>query len=73
MDRKDKLEGEEIQKGLEQFLEQELYGAAGSDPKPPKTGELDLSLAQSQPSKEPDAILSHKTGELDMSLSLIHI
>lgn len=52
MDRKDRLEGEEIQKGLEQFLERELYGSAGvysgkekeSEPKEPD--ELDLSLAQ---------------------------
>ena len=29
MDKKDKLEGAQIQKGLEDFLEQELYGAAG--------------------------------------------
>ena len=29
MDERDKLEGAKIQKGLEDFLEQELYGAAG--------------------------------------------
>lgn len=46
MDRKEKLEGEEIQKGLEQFLEQELYGSAGKVQTRPKTDELDLSLAK---------------------------
>lgn len=69
MDRKDKLEGEEIQKGLEQFLEQELYGTAGTVPPPKKTGELDLSLAQSQSAKGPDVILSYGTDELDTSLA----
>lgn len=52
MDR-NKLEGEEIQKGLEKFLEQELYQQTASSPEP---GEPDLSLAQA-----PD--------ELDLSLA----
>lgn len=67
MDRKDKLEGEEIQRGLEQFLEQELYGTPGDVPVHKKARELDLSLAQ--PAKEPDPILSHGTDELDLSLA----
>lgn len=73
MDRKDKLEGEEIQKGLEQFLEQELYGTAGKVPTPKKSGELDLSLAQTQAqaqaAKGPDVILPQGTDELDISLA----
>lgn len=46
MDKKEKLEGEEIQKGLEQFLEQELYGSAGKVRTQPQADELDLSLAK---------------------------
>lgn len=51
MDRKDKLEGEEIQKGLEQFLEQELYGGGQAaytktDHTRTEADELDLSLAE---------------------------
>jgi len=71
MDRKDKLEGEEIQKGLEQFLEQELYGTAGKAPVQKKAGELDLLLAQTQAqaAKGPDIILPQGTDELDISLA----
>ena len=47
MDRNGKLEGEEIQKGLEQFLEQELYGNGDLVRHEKKPDELDLSLAQS--------------------------
>lgn len=51
MDRKDRLEGEEIQKGLEQFLEQELYGGGQTaytktDHTRTEADELDLSLAE---------------------------
>lgn len=77
MDKKDKLEGAQIQKGLEDFLEQELYGAAGnpamgqgrtgSAASSRKGGELDLSLAQ--PSNEPDLRVSYEPDELDISLA----
>ena len=77
MDKKDKLEGAQIQKGLEDFLEQELYGAAGnpamgqgeagSKSSSRKGGELDLSLAQ--PSNETDLRISYQPDELDISLA----
>lgn len=77
MDRKDKLEGAQIQKGLEDFLEQELYGAAGNPAmgqgeagnkaSSRKGGELDLSLAQ--PSNEMDLRTPYQPDELDISLA----
>lgn len=77
MDKKDKLEGAQIQKGLEDFLEQELYGAAGNPAmgqgragdavSSRKGGELDLSLAQ--PSNEPDLRVPYQPDELDISLA----
>ena len=77
MDKKDKLEGAQIQKGLEDFLEQELYGAAGnpamgqgragSAASSRKGGELDLSLAQ--PSNDTDLRMPYEPDELDISLA----
>lgn len=74
MDERDKLEGAKIQKGLEDFLEQELYGAAGNralgqgkgGASSRKGGDLDLSLA---PSGEPDLQGSYEPDELDISLA----
>ena len=74
MDERDKLEGAKIQKGLEDFLEQELYGAAGNralgqskgGASSRKGGDLDLSLA---PSGEPDLQASYEPDELDISLA----
>lgn len=74
MDERDKLEGAKIQKGLEDFLEQELYGAAGNRAlgqgkgvaSSRKGGDLDLSLA---PSGEPDLQGSYEPDELDISLA----
>lgn len=74
MDERDKLEGANIQKGLEDFLEQELYGAAGNralgqgkgGASSRKGGDLDLSLA---PSGEPDLQGSYEPDELDISLA----
>lgn len=76
MDKRDKLEGAKIQKGLEDFLEQELYGAAGNPAMGQgktkggspsrKGGDLDLSLA---PSGEQDLQAPYGTDELDISLA----
>lgn len=74
MDERDKLEGAKIQKGLEDFLEQDLYGAAGNralgqgkgGASSRKGGDLDLSLA---PSGEPDLQGSYEPDELDISLA----
>lgn len=64
MDRKDRLEGEEIQKGLEDFLEQELYGAAGK--RTERRDELDMSLA---PSSGGSDLSFYESDELDISLA----
>lgn len=70
MDRKDKLEGEEIQKGLEQFLEQELYGDAGTVPSRTKGDELDLSLANPSYGQSGHKQPKYEKGdELDLSLA----
>lgn len=61
MDR-NKLEGEEIQKGLEEFLEQELYQQAAAAK---NSKELDLSLAQT--SDELDLSLAHVSDKPDLS------
>lgn len=59
---KNKLEGEEIRKGLEEFLEQELYQQATVRQKPK---EPDLSLAQT--SDELDLSLAKRPTEPDLS------
>lgn len=70
-----KLEGEEIRKGLEEFLEQELYQQTAV---PKKSGELDLSLAGTSDGldlsltrmeAEPDLSRSEKAAEPDLSLA----
>lgn len=73
---KNKLEGEEIQKGLEEFLEQELYQQGTVLQKPKEldlslaqtSDELDLSLAKSP--TEPDLSLAYGKGKKEPDLSL---
>lgn len=67
MNKKDKLEGEEIQKGLEEFLNQELYGVTQEPYR-----ELDLSLAPKdglEKSSMAETEVTHKSDELDISLA----
>lgn len=72
---KNKLEGEEIQKGLEEFLEQELYQQGKVRQKPKEldlsltqtSDELDLSLANV--SAEPDLSRAKRRAEPDLSLA----
>ncbi|MBD5541015.1 MAG: LCP family protein [Lachnospiraceae bacterium] len=75
MDR-NKLEGEEIQKGLEEFLEQELYqqGTVRQRSKEldlslAQSDELDLSLANANVSTEPDLSRTKRPTEPDLSLA----
>lgn len=74
MDR-NKLEGEEIRKGLEEFLEQELYQQTAASQ---KSKELDLSLTQTPDEldlslvrsvAEPEVPRSKKAVEPDLSLA----